>query len=320
MILPKEQYGRANGLLELANSASVVFAPMLAGVLLGVIGLTGILVIDIVTFVFAVGALLFVQIPQPARSEAGREGEGSLWAESVYGFRYIWARPSLLGLQLVFTVGNFFGGIGLTLLAPMILARTESNEMVLASVQSAGAIGGVAGALVMSSWGGPRRKVIGVLCGWIVGGLLGQALLGLGQSLPVWVVASLCFGLVAPIINASNQSIWQSKTAPDVQGRVFAVRRLIAWLVMPLAQLLAGPLADRVFEPAMMPWGRLVSTFGWLVGVGTGAGMALVLVFSGIGAALAGAAGFALRGVRDVEEILPDHDAASHDVPQDTAA
>jgi MFS transporter, DHA3 family, macrolide efflux protein len=32
----------------------------------------------------------------------------------------------------------------------------------------------------------------------------------------------------SPLVNASNQAIWQAKVAPDVQGRVFAVQRLIA--------------------------------------------------------------------------------------------
>ena len=309
LMLPKEQYGRANGLLELANSASGIFAPLLAGALLGIIGLSGILVIDIATFVFAVGALLFVFIPQPERSEAGRRGQGSIWQESAYGFRHIFRRPSLLGLQIVFTIGNLFATLGFTLLAPMILARTGNNELIFGSVQSAGAIGGVVGGLAMSAWGGPRRRVLGVLGGWFFFGLLGETLLGLGQGLTIWLVAGFGGAFFIPIINASNQSIWQAKVEPDVQGRVFAVRRLIAWLVMPLAQLAAGPLADQVFEPAMQEGGSLANAFGWLVGTGDGAGMALILVFSGLGAALVGLGSYGVRVVRDAEDILPDFDA-----------
>ncbi len=320
MMLPKEQYGRANGMLELANSASGIFAPLLAGALLAVIGLTGLFVIDIFTFAFAVGALLFVQIPQPERSEAGRKGAGNIWTESSYGFRYIFRRPSLLGLQLVFTVGNFFSTLGFVLLPALILARTGNSELVLGSVQSAGAVGGVVGGLTMSTWGGPRRKIHGVLGGWFLASLFGEMLMGLGQTLPVWLVASFCFAFFAPIINASNQAIWQAKVEPDVQGRVFSVRRLIAWLVMPLATLLAGPLADQVFEPAMQEGGWLAENFGWLVGTGTGAGMGLILVFSGLGAALAGLGGYAVRAVRDVEVILPDRDARTEQAAVEAAA
>jgi MFS family permease len=311
VMLPKEQYGRANGMLELADSASGIFAPLLAGVLLGIIGLAGIMIIDIVSFSFAIGALLFVYIPQPERTEAGREGQGSIWKEAMYGFPYIFKRRSLLGLQLVFMVGNLFAGLAFTLLAPMILARTSSNEMVLGSVQSAGAIGGVVGGVAMSAWGGTKRKVHGVLGGWILGSLSGELLLGLGRGLPVWLVAGFLAAFFVPFINASNQAIWQAKVAPDVQGRVFATRRLIAWLVSPLARLIAGPLADKVFEPAMQEGGPLAGTFGWLVGTGNGAGMALILVFCGLAAALVAVTGYATRAVRDAEVILPDYDAVT---------
>jgi MFS family permease len=320
MMLPKEQYGRANGMLELANSAAGIFAPMLAGAMLPIIGLTGIMTIDIVTFSFAVGALLFVFIPQPERTEAGRTGAGSIWKESAYGFRHILQRPSLLGLQLVFTAGNFFHGLGFTLLPAMILARTGNNEIVLGSVQSAGAIGGVIGGLAMSAWGGPKRRVHGVLGGWILGSLLGECLLGLGQSLPVWLVAAFLGMFFAPVINASNQAIWQAKVEPDVQGRVFATRRLIAWSVSPISTLLAGPLADRVFEPAMQSGGRLVDTFSWLVGTGPGAGLALLLIFSGLGAALAGLTGYLVPVVRNVEVILPDFDAMPEEAVAEAVA
>jgi hypothetical protein len=163
------------------------------------------------------------------------------------------------------------------------------------------------GGLVMSAWGGFRRRVHGVLSGWMFSGLLGQVLLGLGQALPVWVVASFFSHFVIPIINASNQAIWQAKVEPDVQGRVFSVRRLIAAVVSPLGLLLAGPLADKVFEPAMQEGGRLAPTFGPLVGTGPGAGMALLIVLCGLAMAGVGLGGYAVRLVRDAETILPDH-------------
>jgi DHA3 family macrolide efflux protein-like MFS transporter len=166
LMLPKEQYARANGMLAMAGNASAVFAPLLAGALIGPVGLTGILGIDLVSAAVAIGTLLFVHVPQPARTEAGREGEGSFLKETVYGFRYILARPSLLGLQAVFMTGNFFSSLAFAVMAPMILARSGNDELVFGSAQSAGAIGGVVGGLAMAVWGGPKRRVHGVLLGW----------------------------------------------------------------------------------------------------------------------------------------------------------
>jgi DHA3 family macrolide efflux protein-like MFS transporter len=308
-MIPKEQYGRANGMMSLAESGSGIFSPLLAGALLGLIGLVGILTIDIVTFVFAIGALLFVHIPQPQATAEGRQGQGSIWKESAYGFRYILKRPSLLGLQIVFLLGNFFYGTATAILAPMILARTGNNELIYGSVSSAGAVGGVVGGLAMSAWGGTKRKVRGVLAGWALSSISGILLLGIGRDLPVWIVASFCGAFFAPIINASNQSIWQAKVAPDVQGRVFAIRRLIAWFVNPVSMLIAGPMADYLLEPAMREGGALTGALGWLVGTGPGAGMGLIFVFAGLAAAAVGLGGYAFPIVRDAELLLPDHQA-----------
>jgi MFS family permease len=308
LMLPKEQLGRANGMMELAGASSGVFAPVLAGALLPLITLPGIMIIDIVSFSFAIGALLFVHVPQPPATEAGRQGQGSLWKESGYGFRYILQRPSLLGLQLVFMVGNLFSNLAFPVMAAMILARTDSNTLVYGTVQSAAAIGGVVGGLVMGAWGGTKRKVHGVLAGWILFSLLGVIPLGIGRSLQVWAVAGFVGMLLSPIINASNQAIWQAKVAPDVQGRVFSVRRMIAWSLSTLATLAAGPLADRVLEPAMQTGGKLAPIFGGLVGTGPGAGMGLLFILAGLGGALAGLSGYFVRWIRDAELILPDYD------------
>jgi DHA3 family macrolide efflux protein-like MFS transporter len=306
-MLPKEQYGRADGMMSLAGTGSGIFAPLLAGALLGVIGLGGILTIDILTFIFAIGALLFVHVPQPQVTEAGRESRGSLWKESVYGFHYILKRPSLLGLQLVFMTGNFITGIAFAVEAAMILARTGNNEMVFGTVSSAGAIGGLIGGLAMSAWGGPKRRVHGVLAGWALAGLLGTTLFGLGQELVVWAIAAFLGTFMTPFIDGSNQAIWQAKVAPDVQGRVFSTRRLVAWFTTPLALLIAGPLADKVMEPAMAQGGAVAKIYTPLVGSGPGSGMAVIFIWAGIGAMLVGLGGYAFRAIRDVEEILPDH-------------
>lgn len=309
MMVPKEQYARASGMLELAWSASSVLAPLLAGILLGTIGITGIMLIDVVTFVFAISALLFVSIPQPPVSKAGLESRGSIWQESVYGFRYIWQRSSLLGLQLLFAIVNLVDYAGFTLFAPMILARTNGDELVLGSVQSAGAIGGVIGGALLSVWGGPKRRIHGVLIGWSLSSV-GILLMGLGRDATVWLLASFSYAFFEPIVNGSDQAIWQAKVAPDVQGRVFATQLLISQITMPVAMLLVGPLADHVFEPAMMPGGSLSGTFDWLVGVGPGAGMALMVTIAGVLAVVLPLLGYAVRVVRDVESIVPDYDAA----------
>ncbi len=308
-MIPKQHYGRANGMLSLADTASNIFAPILAGALLGFIGVSGILLIDIATFAFAISALLLVHVPQPQKTEEGRQAQGSIFKEAVFGFRYILTRPSLLALQLLFLSANFFIGIPYAVEAAMILANSGNSEKALAYVNSAGAVGGVVGGLVMSAWGGPKRRVHGVLMGWIISSLLGLVLMGFGRNIPFWAVAAFFGMFFVPIINGSNQAIWQAKVPPDLQGRVFSIRRLIAWFVTPLAMLVAGPLADKVFEPAMRyPQSFLASSIGWAIGTGPGRGMALLFIIGGGLAALVGISGYTFRLLREVDTLLPDHD------------
>src|SRR5215216_544854 len=130
-MIPKEKYGRANGMMSLIDMGPGVLAPMLAGALLPVFGLTGILSLDVTTFMLAILILLLVHIPQPSPTVEGAQSQGNILKEAIFGFRYIFARPSLLGLQLVFFFGNLCAGIAYTVLAPMILLRTGNDSVSL---------------------------------------------------------------------------------------------------------------------------------------------------------------------------------------------
>jgi hypothetical protein len=309
MMVHKKHYSRAQSMLAMAEFASGFFAPIAAAVLLTVIGIEGIMMIDITTFTVAILMLLLVHVPRPPVTEEGRRSMGSLWKESLYGFWYIIKYPSLLGLQLTFLGNNFLASIYFTLLAPMVLSRTGNNSIMYGSVMSAGAIGGLIGSIVLTAWGGPKRRIHGVLIGWTLSHLIGAVLMGMGSDVTVWIPVFFTAMFASPMINASNQAIWQSKVAPDLQGRVFATRRLIAQVSAPPAMLVAGFLADAVFEPAMRPGGSLAPAFGWLVGIGPGAGMALIFIFAGLLGAAFTLGVYAIRTVRNVETIMPDHDA-----------
>lgn len=313
-MVPKEQLGRANGMMSLIEAGPGVLAPILAGAIFPIVGLTGILTIDVSTFFIAVIALLIVFIPQPPRTAAGHEAQGNMLQEAKYGFTYIFKRPSLLGLQLLFFVGNLFSGIAFTAITPMILARTGNNSLALASVQSAGAIAAVVGGVIMSAWGGFKRRSYGVVFGWMISAF-GLAALGLGQVLSVWIIASAFTALWSPLINGSNQALWQAKVAPDVQGRVFSARRLIAWFSNPISPIIAGVLADRMLEPAMQPEGALAPVLGPLFGTGPGAGMGVLVTICGLLTIALALIGYLYRPIRHADTALPDYDARDAEAP-----
>jgi len=171
----------------------------------------------------------------------------------------------------------------------------------------------------MSAWSGPKRRIHGVLGGMALECLLGITLMGLARTLPVWALAGFLTMLFVPVLNSSNQAIWQAKVPPDVQGKVFAARRVIAQFSYLVGFVTAGPLADRLFEPGMQPGGTLSEMLGGWLGTGAGAGMALLVVVLGLVGVCACLGAYLLPAVRDVEVTIPDYDSALAQVPPQPA-
>jgi hypothetical protein len=296
-------------MMSLIDSGPGVLAPMLAGVLLPIITLTGVLILDVVTFLLAISALLIVAIPQPARTIEGQAEKGNLLREATYGFKYIFARRGLLGLLLFFLTLNFTMGMATPVFAPFILSRTGNDSAALGIAQSAWAIGAVIGGLLVSIWGGFKRRTTSIFLGEAMTGAFILFLFGLSPSLPFWALTAALGAMFFPFTNGASQAIWQAKVAPDAQGRVFSARRMIAWAMDPITPIIAGLLADYVTEPAMQSQTWLASAFGGIVGTAPGSGMALQFVFAGIAyVAITLFTVLFVPIVRDLEERLPDHD------------
>jgi DHA3 family macrolide efflux protein-like MFS transporter len=308
-MVDKKDYTRTSAMLSLAQNTSGILSPVAAGVFLPVIGLRGVLLFDLFSVAVAVASLLIVNIPQPEPKLA--KERNSLLEDSLFGFKYIRERPGLLGLQLVFFTINFIGSLGFPLLAPMILSRTGDDSVILGTVRSAFGAGGVVGGLILSAWGGPKKRVHGVLSGMALSCLFGYIALGLGSDVYTWSIGAFLMMLFNPLINGSNQAIWQSKVPPEMQGRVFGTRAMIARISQPVAMAITGPLADKFLIPGMLEGGFLVPYFGWLVGIGPGTGISLLWIFLGVIGFVCGVGGYLFKEVRDVESILPDHDGLS---------
>lgn len=311
MLVPKKDLGRASGLMQGSQAVGMLVPPVLAGFLFVTIGLRGIILIDFVTYFFAIGALLLVRIPQPEASQAGAQGRGSIWRESAYGWTYIKARSGLLSMLIYFALVNFLLNATGVLMAPLVLSFGEAS--VYGLVQAVFGIGMLVGSTAMSAWGGPERKMLGIY-GFIAAMAVGLVITGLRPS--AWTVALGVFTTLAsvPIASGCSQVIWQSKVPPDVQGRVFAIRGMIATSMMPLAYILSGLLADGVFEPLMDGGATLAVTVGQVIGVGPGRGIGLMYVLGGLLLLLVTAAAYAYPRMRLLEDELPDAIPAAPDV------
>jgi len=326
MLVARKDYGRVNGVLETGQSIVTIGAPAISGFLMYTIGITNILLIDFGTFLFAATALLLAKIPRPEQSEEGRKAKGSIWKEAAFGWTFIKARPGLLNLLLLFAVVNLMMSMGGVAILPMVLGF--ANTAAVGTIMSLVGVGTLIGGLIMTATGGPKRKVYGVLGAWAA---LSVWFVIIGIRPSVWLVGIgvLLWYIGLPIMNASSQAIWQSKTPYDVQGRVFSVRRMIAQFTVPIGDFAAGPLADKVFNPALMPGGALANSAGNVIGVGPGRGIAMMLMTMAVVPALVAIVGFLNPRVRNVEAELPDANVkpqpkpeppAQTEVPEEAAA
>lgn len=320
LLMPRRHYARASGLVSLAQSGSLVFGPPLAGLLLPFVGTAWVLAIHLATVAVALLALAAVAIPRPEPEIADAGGDDGaadpgLAAQMAYGFRYIARRRGLFALQALFAVGNFLLVFGVVLRAPLVLGRTGGDQLALGQVMAAVGLGGLLGGLALAAWGGPRRRIRGVLAGWVLTSL-GNVLLGFGRTLGWWLTGAFLYPFWLTLTNGLNQAIWQAKVAPAVQGRVFAARRLIAQLSLLPGMLAAGPLVDRVLAPALAGGWQAAP---WL-GSGTGAAAGLAIGGTAVVALAASLAGSTSRAIRRVEDDLPDHVAPDPVAPDPPAA
>ncbi|MBD2165570.1 MFS transporter [Calothrix membranacea FACHB-236] len=306
LMIPKQHYTRASSLQFLSGYGSNIIAPAIAGYLYTVIGFIGIWLIDIFTFVIAISSLLLVSIPQ-APLTTKNESVANVRQDLGFGWRYITTHKSLLALLVINLLFWLPHDIGDSLYAPMILSRTHNNTLVLGTLASAAGFGGVTGAIVVTTWGGLRRKIKGVLLG-MMGAGISKIVFSLGRTPWVWIPAQFCSSLNFPLNGSSDNAIWLAKVPPHVQGRVFATRSLLLQIASAVGYLIAGPLADRVFTPALQSGGVLVGILGGLFGTGTGAGIALLFAICAVAMLLVGWLGFFVPVLRNVEDMIPDHD------------
>jgi MFS transporter, DHA3 family, macrolide efflux protein len=306
-MVPKQQYSRASSLSFLASNGAMIIAPALAGVLYGVIGLVGILSIDITSFFFAIATMFTIHIPQVAIAQSNKKESTNIIQDISFGFKYIISRPSLLALLILTAIFWFIHDIGDSVYKPMILERSGNDTSVLGSLFAASGVGGVLGVLLINAWGGCKSRIKGILFGMIGTGL-GKIILGLGRISIIWIPAQLYSSFNYPLLGSYSDAIWLAKVPPQLQGRIFATQSMMLLLTSAVANLIGGVLGDRVFEPAMMPEGSLTPLFGSIFGAEKGAGMALMYVISSLGLLVVGISGYAVPMLRKIEATLPDHD------------
>ena len=300
LLVPKKHLGRANGLVQMGQAMGALVAPILAGVLVAATGLRGVLLADVATFAVAVSTLALVRIPRP---EAAPSRNERLWGQVAEGWRWLQARGGLFAFLLVAAGINFLLGFMNVLYIPLLLSFTD--EVMLGTALTVLGAGMLVGSLVMGVWGGPKRRVRGMLAGIVVGGLL-VAAMGFDDSVFLVTAAAFVLMVTVAVVNGTSQVLWQVKVPPELQGRTFSVRRMLAQIAIPVSYLSAGPLADGVFEPLLAAGGGLAGSVGSVIGTGPGRGIGFMFVLMGLGTVLLAVLAYFIPSIRNLEDELPD--------------
>jgi MFS transporter, DHA3 family, macrolide efflux protein len=301
-LVPKEHFGRASGMLQIVSAGTMLVSPLIAGPLMGSLGLQGVLISDFATFLFAIFTLVLIRIPRPETTAEGQASRGSLLHEAMYGWKYITAHSGLLALLVFLALANFLMEMSVVLFTPMVLSFATTAALGL--VMSLGGIGYLVGSVVISIWGCPKRRIQTVMVSMLLMGVF-MTLIGLRASLPLVMVSACLCMVFLPISVSANQAIWQNRVAPDVQGRVFAIRQAFIQATPLLAFLLTGPLTDGIFEPLLKVGGPLAGSVGQIIGVGPGRGAGLLFICAGLFLVLVSVIGYLYPPLRRMEGELP---------------
>lgn len=305
LLVPPHQLARANGMVQATRATAKITSPIVAAFLVEIIQIQGILLIDTLTFIVAIITLNIVKFPiiKKVGSSLKNISLSQFSLEILTGWRYIKSRKGLVGLLILVSFINFTEGVLQVLFWPLVLSFSNSKS--LGVILFISGLGMLIGSIVMTTWGGPKKRIYGIFTMVPLQGFL-LLLGGLRPSLILAGIGAFGYLFAAPIIISCNQTIWQSKIPPKIQGRVFALQQMLEKLLAIMAYLLSGPLTDKVFEPLMAENGLLADSLGKIMGVGPGRGIGLFFVLIGILNIVITYLSCRSPRVRRIEQELPD--------------
>ncbi len=262
LMVPKQHLSRIQGLNQALQGILSVAAPPLGALIYSLLPLYGIMAIDVLTALLAIVPLLFMDVPQPQRldtGDAGGEGLTSLWGDVRAGLRYIWGWPGLLIILVMATMINFLLTPAFSLMPLLVSGHFQRGALDLGMLEAVSGIGIVVGGVLLSVWGGFRRRILTTLLG-LLGVGVGALLIGIVPATGfAWAVAAgFVVGFMMPITNGPLLAVVQATVAPEMQGRVFTVINSLASGISPLGLLVAGPVGDALGVQVWFILGGLV--------------------------------------------------------------
>lgn len=247
LMVPERHLTRVQGFNQILNGGLNIVAAPIAAALLAFMSIGQMVLIDVVTALFAILPLLFIAVPQPPKKlEQSGDMVRDYFNDLAGGFRYVWRWTGLMILMGMVAMVNLLISPAMSLLPLHVTQHFGGGEWELATLQAAFSVGVIVGGLLLGAWGGFTRKMHTSLMG-LAGLGAGVILLGLLPTNGFWVaVGGMAFGGIAiAMTNGPIMAVFQAVIAPEVQGRVFNLTGALSTGMIPLGMIMAGPLADR---------------------------------------------------------------------------
>ena len=245
LMVPREQLSRVAGLNQAIQGVSGILSPALGALVLGLFELRAALAIDVVTAAIAIAPLFFIAVPQPERSAAATaDSSGSFWKELREGLRYVLRWPGLTAILIMAMLINFLLVPAFSLMALLVKNELRGGAETLASLEALFGIGVIAGGVLLSAWGGFKRRILTSMMG-LIG--LGASIVVLGvapaEAMGIALAGALVSGAMQSMTNGPVGAVLQAVVAPEMMGRVMSLIRSLATAMTPLSLLVAGPIA-----------------------------------------------------------------------------
>ncbi len=270
LMVPKEHLSRIQGLNQMLQGGMNIASAPLGALLLAWLPMEGILAIDVFTAMLAIIPLFFFQVPQPERLDLqpGTQAKSSVWQDLRAGLRYVWGWPGLMLIGIMATVINFLLTPAFTLLPILVTKHFNGQAIQLATLESFSGIGFIVGGLILSAWGGFKRRILTSLVGLFAMGL-GCLVMGLlpSSAFTIAVATMLYIGIVNPIVNGPLLAAVQAAVAPEMQGRVFTLINTMAAGMSPIGLIIAGPISDKLGVQTWFIMGGIVTGLMGIAGL-----------------------------------------------------
>lgn len=281
LIIPERYYQKTSGLRSLSRSLVSTLNPLIAASLYALIGLTGVIAVDIGSFAVAFAALLFlIKIP-----ESKRDKTENVLVLAKEGLMYLKANPMIMTMILFLSGVNLIASAFDGILPGLVLPNPKGGSSVLGLVTSCSGIAMIIGSLLVSVLPKPKDRIKVVYLTMLISLGTENFLLAFSREPIVWCVGQIIGWVLVPVMSANYDVIFKTTVPVELQGRVYACRNTMQFFTIPIGLFLGGFMVDNVCEPIMSRYGDLPLLTA-LFGTGKGFGAALMMFIIGIGGVL----------------------------------